>query len=625
MTEALHRDLQPLRRNVFDVTARLREAGVFFALNHLLHFYRGQIPLDAYLRLLDEVPALEARNGTMLAAHNALIERIAARWRPASPHAARRSSPAAMRTRCGASARRGPRRPAARATSFSSVCGRDWAGRAAGTAAPSPLPATPTASSRLCRRAGGLRTARSSGVAARGMPGVCRVSLPFQFMPLAIALAGKARERGARCVGARVIAAERWRRRPGALWRVARHERMTRASPSPASGSSPRSARRARRAGGACWRASAAFRPTTLFDTDGYRSRVAAEVDMDAVDAGLDAARTPPAVAQRSHRRPRGHRGGRRRGSARQRRRSLARRRLPRRRHRRSAAQRGVLPDLDHRRDRAGRGRRTPGIIFPARRSTSSPSGSASKARARAWSPPARRARSRSAAASRRFAPGRADAVLAGGTDALARLTFSGFNLLRLMDPAPCRPFDRSRAGMNIGEGAGILVLERSRSRAAPRRDDLRRARRPQPGLRGLPSDGAGAGRAAGRGGRRAGAARRGRQRGRGRSHQRARDGDAAERRRRSARLPARVRRPVARIPVTSIKSMIGHCLGAAGAVEAAALALTIARGVIPPTIHHAETDADCAIDVVANEAREQRVRCAVSTSLGLAATIRRS
>ena len=50
--------------------------------------------------------------------------------------------------------------------------------------------------------------------------------------------------------------------------------------------------------------------------------------------------------------------------------------------------------------------------------------------------------------------------AVAGGTDALARLTFSGFNALRLMDPEPCRPFDRGRAGMNIGEGAGILVLE---------------------------------------------------------------------------------------------------------------------------------------------------------------------
>ena len=73
----------------------------------------------------------------------------------------------------------------------------------------------------------------------------------------------------------------------------------------------------------------------------------------------------------------------------------------------------------------------------------------------------------------------------------------------------------------------------------------------------------------------------------------------------------------VGRIPVTSIKSMIGHCLGAAGAVEAAALALTVARGAIPPTIHHEETDGDCAVDVVANEARAQPIRCAVSTSLG--------
>jgi 3-oxoacyl-[acyl-carrier-protein] synthase II len=69
-------------------------------------------------------------------------------------------------------------------------------------------------------------------------------------------------------------------------------------------------------------------------------------------------------------------------------------------------------------------------------------------------------------------------------------------------------------------------------------------------------------------------------------------------------------------IPVTSIKSMLGHCLGAAGAVEAAALALTIDRGVIPPTIHHTRTDPECQVDVVANQARCRPVRCAISTSL---------
>ena len=79
MTEALHCDIQPLRRNAFDVIACLRSAGVFFSLNHLLHFYRGQAPLAEYLRLVEEVPALEARNGAMLTTHNLLIEEIVSR------------------------------------------------------------------------------------------------------------------------------------------------------------------------------------------------------------------------------------------------------------------------------------------------------------------------------------------------------------------------------------------------------------------------------------------------------------------------------------------------------------------------------------------------------------------
>jgi 3-oxoacyl-[acyl-carrier-protein] synthase II len=212
---------------------------------------------------------------------------------------------------------------------------------------------------------------------------------------------------------------------------------------------------------------------------------------------------------------------------------------------------------------------------------------------------------------------GRADVVLAGGTDALSRLTYSGFNLLRLMDPAPCRPFDRSRAGMNIGEGAGILVLEdleRARRRGAPIYAELAghslaceafHPTAPEPegkpvaavihlALRdaGISPDEV--------------------------QHINAHgtatpQNDSAE-----ARGFRRVFGDrIDRIPVTSIKSMIGHCLGASGAVEAAALALTIARGTIPPTIHHTETDTVCAVDVVANQAREQRVRCGVSTSLG--------
>jgi hypothetical protein len=78
MTERAHREIQPLRRNAFDVIAYLREARIFFALNHLFHFYRGQMPLAGYLALLDQVPALEVRNGAMLPAHNALIEQMLA-------------------------------------------------------------------------------------------------------------------------------------------------------------------------------------------------------------------------------------------------------------------------------------------------------------------------------------------------------------------------------------------------------------------------------------------------------------------------------------------------------------------------------------------------------------------
>ena len=71
------------------------------------------------------------------------------------------------------------------------------------------------------------------------------------------------------------------------------------------------------------------------------------------------------------------------------------------------------------------------------------------------------------------------------------------------------------------------------------------------------------------------------------------------------------------RVPITSVKAMVGHCLGAAGAVEAAVLALSVARGVIPPTIHHGETDMACPVNVVANQAQERRIRVAISTSLG--------
>ena len=58
------------------------------------------------------------------------------------------------------------------------------------------------------------------------------------------------------------------------------------------------------------------------------------------------------------------------------------------------------------------------------------------------------------------IADGVVDVALAGGVDSITRICFMGFNALKLLDPTPCRPFDRERRGMSIGEGAGFVVLE---------------------------------------------------------------------------------------------------------------------------------------------------------------------
>jgi 3-oxoacyl-(acyl-carrier-protein) synthase len=70
-------------------------------------------------------------------------------------------------------------------------------------------------------------------------------------------------------------------------------------------------------------------------------------------------------------------------------------------------------------------------------------------------------------------------------------------------------------------------------------------------------------------------------------------------------------------IPVSSIKSMIGHSLGAIGALEIAACALILQRGIIPPTINYETPDPECDLDYVPNEAREQRVEHIISTGSG--------
>lgn len=79
MTERIHREMQPLRGSVQELSAYLRAQGVFTTVNHLFHFYRAQVDLLPYVSgLLRLADALETRNGAMLAAQNALIERVLA-------------------------------------------------------------------------------------------------------------------------------------------------------------------------------------------------------------------------------------------------------------------------------------------------------------------------------------------------------------------------------------------------------------------------------------------------------------------------------------------------------------------------------------------------------------------
>jgi 3-oxoacyl-[acyl-carrier-protein] synthase II len=211
---------------------------------------------------------------------------------------------------------------------------------------------------------------------------------------------------------------------------------------------------------------------------------------------------------------------------------------------------------------------------------------------------------------------GTIDVALAGGADVLCRLTFSGFNALRLVDTSPCRPFDAERGGMTIGETGAVLVLEdldAARARGAAVYAELAgysatceayHPTSPEPDGHAI----AATIRAALDDARvSAGDVDHVNAHGTGTIHN-----DRAE-----ARAFHRVFGSRATmLPVNAIKSMTGHCLGAAGAIEAAALALTIARGVIPPTINHRVSDPECDLDVVPNTAREQRVNCALSTSL---------
>jgi 3-oxoacyl-[acyl-carrier-protein] synthase II len=210
---------------------------------------------------------------------------------------------------------------------------------------------------------------------------------------------------------------------------------------------------------------------------------------------------------------------------------------------------------------------------------------------------------------------GRGDVMLAGGADAFSRITFTGFARLGAIAPERCQPFDRHRKGMVPGEGAAMLVLEREEF--ARRRGARIYAEVAGCGLScdayhmtgGDPSA-AGAIRAM------QGALDDARLSPADVSYISAHGTGTPVNDRLEALALARLFGD-SRVPTSSIKSMLGHAMGAASAIEAVACVLATVHGVVPPTINYETPDPECPLDCVPNTAREYRVTVAMNNAYG--------
>jgi 3-oxoacyl-[acyl-carrier-protein] synthase II len=213
---------------------------------------------------------------------------------------------------------------------------------------------------------------------------------------------------------------------------------------------------------------------------------------------------------------------------------------------------------------------------------------------------------------------GEVDAVVAGGSDGLCRLTLSGFNALGALDAEPCRPFDRRRRGTSLGEGAGFLVLERAESARArgvvpiaelagwALGSEAHHITNPAP-------DGKVVASLIARAVARAGLS--------------PRDvdyvnahgtGTPLNEPMEALALAGALGEELARIPVSSSKAQLGHSLGAAGAIEAAITALVVSRRTLVPTAGLEEPDPALGLVHVPQVGRPaSRVRAAVSNAFG--------
>jgi nodulation protein E len=215
---------------------------------------------------------------------------------------------------------------------------------------------------------------------------------------------------------------------------------------------------------------------------------------------------------------------------------------------------------------------------------------------------------------------GRADAVLAGGTEApLVYGILKGWEALRVVAREACRPFSADRDGLMLGEGAGVLVmetLEHAQARGAtilaefagggmsadasdivsPTVDGPTAAMRDCLADAGLSPEDVDYVNAHGTG---------------------TKANDMIE----SQAIQRVFGDHASSLSVSSTKSMHGHCLGASGAIEMIACVMAVREGLVPPTMGYRVADPDCPLDVTPNVARKRDVRVALSNAFAFGGT----
>jgi len=217
---------------------------------------------------------------------------------------------------------------------------------------------------------------------------------------------------------------------------------------------------------------------------------------------------------------------------------------------------------------------------------------------------------------------GRQQAMLCGGADALAMLTFAGFNALKVVDPNPCAPFSAGRQGLSLGEGAAFMVLEdeqAARNRGAqilgyllgyalvgeahhmtapePSGESAARVMNAALSAAGIEHDRIGWINAHGTG---------------------TPLNDVVE----SNAVKLVFGQRAAKVPLISTKAITGHCLGAAGAIEAVATVLALNAGIIPQTLHFRGVDPECDLDYGHAGSRTTTTRIALSNSFAFGGNV---